>query len=116
MTPSKVIEHVDSIRANAYEEEAKLKWLSDVDCMVKRMVFGHKKVEPYSYPDDMDKELLIVSPFDNAYDFYLESMIDYYNREYGNYNNSAMMFESRFTEYKKAVIRGEIDKVPEQES
>ena len=53
----------------------------------------------------MDKELLIAFPFDNLYELYVESMIDYYNREYGNYNNSAMLFEARYTEYKKDYIR-----------
>ena len=114
MTPSKAIEHIDSIRPNTYEEEAKLRWVSDVDTMAKKLVFGHKETVPYSYPEDMDRELIIQAPFDNVYFFYLESMIDYYNREYGNYNNSAMMFESRFSEYKKAVIRGEIEKIPEE--
>ena len=114
MTPNKAIEYIDSIRPNVYEEEIKLRWISDVDSMVKRLVFGHKNVEPYSYPKDMDKELIIKPPFDNIYTYYLESMIDYYNREYGNYNNSAMMFESRFSEYKKAVIRGDMEVVTEE--
>ncbi len=105
MTPNKAIEYVDSIRPNAYEEEVKLRWISDVDCMVQKLVFQDKACTPYIYPDDMDKELLIKPPFDNVYAFYLESMIDYYNREYGNYNNSAAMFETRFNEYKKAYIR-----------
>lgn len=109
MTPNKVIEYIDGIRPNAYDEEVKLRWINNVDCMVKKLVFGHKKIVPYTYPDDMDKELIIEAPFDDVYSFYLESMIDYYNREYANYNNSAMMFESRFSEYKKAVIRGEIE-------
>jgi hypothetical protein len=105
MTPNKVIESVDSIRPNAYGEEVKLGWLSTIDGMVKRLVHQEKEIAPYVYPDDMDKELLIPYPFDSVYGLYLESMIDYYNREYGNYNNSAMLFEARFNEYKKAYIR-----------
>lgn len=105
MTPSKVMEYIDSIRPNAYGEEVKLQWISDVDGMVKRLVIQEKTFEPYIYPDDMDKELLIPPPYDGVYSLYLESMIDYYNREYGNYNNSAAMFEARFGEYKKAYIR-----------
>lgn len=129
MTANKVIEYVDGLRPNAYEEEVKLQWISDLDGMVKRLVFQEKevaetlykegkiteeeyndrleaaKVKPYVYPDDMDKELLIPPPFDSLYSLYLESMIDYYNREYSNYNNSAAMFEARLAEYKKAYIR-----------
>lgn len=105
MTPNKVIEIIDSIRPNAYNEEAKLRWISDLDGMVRRLVFQENDVLPYSYPDDMDRKLLIPHPFDNVYELYLEAMIDYYNREYGNYNNSVQRFEARFSEYKKAYIR-----------
>ena len=107
MTPNKVIESVDSKRPNAYSEEVKLGWINTLDGMVKRLVHqeDEKNIAPYVYPDDMDKELLIPYPFESVYDLYLESMIDYYNREYGNYNNSAMLFEARFDEYKKAYIR-----------
>ena len=105
MTPNKVIAYVDGIRPNTYGEEVKLQWMSDLDCMVQKLVFQEDACTPYTYPDDMDKQLLIKPPFDNVYSLYLESMIDYYNREYGNYNNSAAMFEARFSEYKKAYIR-----------
>lgn len=105
MTPNKAIEYVDNIRPNSYSEEIKLGWISDLDGMVKRLVIQDENVTPYNYPEDMDKVLLIPAPFENLYTLYLESMIDFYNREYGNYNNSAMMFEDRFTEYKKSYIR-----------
>ncbi len=105
MTPSKVIEIVDDLRPNSYDEETKLRWISDLDSIVRRLVFQEADAEPYAFPEDMDRELLIPHPFDNAYELYLEAMIDFYNREYGNYNNSVMMFDNRFTEYKKAYIR-----------
>ena len=131
MTANKVIESVDSIRPNPYSEKVKLRWINELDGLVKRLVFqwdekflqeveaqykneeiteeAYKeiinKTKPYIYPDDMDKELLIPSPFDDVYQLFLEAKIDYYNREYGNYNNSATMFEAQFNEYKKAYIR-----------
>ena len=105
MTPNKVIEQVDNIRPNSYDEEVKLGWISDLDGMVKRLVFQDDDTVTYSYPEDMDRELLIKAPYENLYAFYIEAMIDFYNREYGNYNNSVAMFEHRFTEYKKAYIR-----------
>lgn len=105
MTPNKVIEIVDGIRTNTYSEEQKLSWISDLDGMVKRLVMQEDDVKQYSYPEDMDRELLIEAPFDSLYTMYVEAMIDYYNREYANYNNSAVMFDGRFTEYKKLYIR-----------
>ena len=107
MTPNKAIESIDGIRPNAYSEEMKLGWINTLDGMVRKLVFQdeEKDITPYSYPEDMDRELIIPYPFDSLYGLYLESMIDYYNREYANYNNSAMLFEARFAEFKKAYIR-----------
>jgi hypothetical protein len=131
MTPNKVIEKIDRLKPNSYSEEDKMGWINELDGMVKRLVFqwdeGYiaelktkrdfgqiteeeyndliEKAKPYEYPKDMNKELLIPFPFDDTYALYLEAKIDYYNREYGNYNNSAMMFETQFNEYKKAYIR-----------
>lgn len=105
MTPNKVIEIVDRLKSNAYNEEDKLRWISELDGMVQRLVFQADKVTQYAYPDDMDKELLIPAPFDDLYNLFISAKIDYYNREFTNYNNSAMMFEARYSEYKKDYIR-----------
>ena len=105
MTPNKAIEIVDSLKPNSYSEEDKLRWINELDGMVQRLVIQADNINQYSYPEDMDKELLIPAPFDDVYTLFLEAKIDYYNREYGNYNNSAMMFEAQFSEYKKAYIR-----------
>ena len=105
MTPNKAIEIIDGLRPNTYSEEDKLRWINELDGMVQKLVVQSDEIKEYSYPEDMDKELLIPAPFENVYPLYLEAKIDYQNREYGNYNNSVMMFESQFTEYKKAYIR-----------
>ena len=105
MTPNKIIEIVDSIKPNSYDEETKLRWINELEGIVKHVVIQEDDFVPYEYPNDMDKKLLITVPFDNVYQLYVEAMIDYYNKEYGNYNNSNAMFEARFTEYKKDYIR-----------
>ena len=107
MTPNKVIERIDDVRPNPYSEETKLGWISELDAMVRRLVIQEPEsdIKPYIYPDDMDSELLLKCPFDSLYMAYVEARIDFYNREYGNYNNSAMVFENAFNEYKKAYIR-----------
>lgn len=105
MTPNKAIEIVDKLKPNAYSEEDKLRWINELDGMVQRLVIQSDEVTQYAYPDDMDKELLIPAPFDDCYTLFLEAKIDYYNKEIANYNNSAMMFEAQFSEYKKDYIR-----------
>lgn len=105
MTPNKAIEIVDRLKPNSYSEEDKLGWINELDGMVQRLVIQTDKITQYTYPNDMKKELLIPAPFDDCYTLFLEAKIDYYNREYGNYNNSATMFEAQYNEYKKAYIR-----------
>ena len=105
MTPNKAIETIDKLKPNSYSEEDKFRWLSDLDGLVKRLVIQDDDVTPYTYPEDMDKELLIPAPYDDVYGLFLEAKIDYYNREYANYNNSATMFEAQFSEFKKDYIR-----------
>lgn len=105
MTPNKAIDIIDNLKPNSYGEEDKLRWINELDGMVQRLVFQNDKVTQYTYPDDMDKELLIPAPYDDVYNLYLGARIDYHNREFSNYNNSAMMFESRYSEYKKDYIR-----------
>ena len=105
MTPNKAIETIDRLRPNIYTEEDKLGWINELEGMVQRLVIQKDEVEKYSYPEDMDRELLIPAPFDDLYSYYLEAKIDYYNREYECYNNSVATFESRFSDYKKDYIR-----------
>lgn len=105
MTPNKVIETTDRLKPNSYSEEDKLNWINELEGMVQKLVIQSDNIKTYAYPDDMDKELLVSAPFDGIYALYLEAKIDYYNREYGNYNNSAMAFEAQFGEYKKDYIR-----------
>lgn len=105
MTPNKCMEHVDSVKPNAYGEEDKLAWISELDGLVTRIVVQETQYDPYQYPDDMDTELLVPPPFDVVYQLYLEAMIDFHNREYGPYNNVMLMFNEKLDEYKKAYIR-----------
>lgn len=109
-TINKVIEYVDGVKPNTFDEEQKFRWICDLDGMVKRLVFQDREGVSYQYPDDLDTQLLIPPPFENIYALYMEAQIDFHNREYAAYNNSAVMFDSQFEEYKKAYIRDNMPK------
>ena len=110
MTPNKVIEYVDKVKPNAYDDEVKFQWLCDLDGMVKRLVMQEEEGVDYKYPEDMDTHLLVPAPFDGIYAQYLEVQIDFRNKEYTSYNNSATIFNSTFEDYKKAYIRENMPK------
>lgn len=103
-TMNKVIEHVDSVKPNTFDAETKFKWLCDLDGMISRVVMQRDPIK-YKFPNDMDTELLVGAPFESIYDLYLEAQVDFHNREYDHYNNSMLMFNAQFEEYKKAYIR-----------
>ena len=104
-TANKVIEYVDHVKINAFAEEEKFRWLCDLDGMVKRIVMQEEEGVDYAYPADMGTQLLIPPPFEGVYALYLQAMISLHEKNYNDYNNALLVFETKFNEYKKAYIR-----------
>lgn len=105
MTPNKAIERVNSVSVDVYSDENKLQWISELDGMVRRTVFQETEYEPYKYPEDMDKELLVPAPFDGVYETYIMTKVAFHNQEWKKYNNMAVTFHSTLDDYRKAYIR-----------
>lgn len=105
MTPNKVIEYVDGVKPNVYTDDDKYTWINKLEGIISTEV--HDMAEPVNYdmPADADKELLVPSPYDEVYALYIFAMIDFHNREYNNYNNSATMFSDTMEAYKKYYIQ-----------
>lgn len=104
VTMNEVIKDLDELKPNAYGEEAKFKWMSKLDGMISREVM-HIDPPEYEYPKCMDSPLLVEAPYDDIYVLYCASMVDFHNREYNNYNNSALMFNERLEAFKVHYIR-----------
>lgn len=104
-TINKVIEQVDSVKLNTFDEEMKFNWLANLDGQICRLVMQAEEPVTYKYPDDMDRELLVGPPFEGIYATYLEAQIDLHNREYDHYNNAAMVYASLLDEYRKWYLR-----------
>lgn len=106
ITINSVIARVDAVKVNTYTAEEKARWLIELDGRIYREIFRCFGDYPVSeYPRDGDKELLVSSPYDVIYDYYLFAMIDFHNRETDNYANSFAMFNEKFTEFAKAWQR-----------
>lgn len=104
-TMNSVIEYVDSVKPNVYEETDKYRWISTVEGLISAEVHGMAEPVKLSVPEDADKELLVPEPFSDVYALYVCSMIDFHNKEYEHYNNSALMFAERLEQYKAHYIR-----------
>ena len=117
-TMNTTIEHIDSTKPNAYGETEKYQWIARLEGMIIREVLEPPEPElneagelvPVEHhipvvPDDADRELLVPFPYDDLYALYVASMIDFYNREYQSYNNTAAVFADRLDAFKRWYIR-----------
>ena len=103
-TVNRVTAYIDRVKPNVYTDEDKFNWISTLEGLVAREVMGEEGPE-YEFPKDVDTELMVPSPFDDIYQLYVGAMIDFHNREYDQYNNTAAMFEERLGQYEAWYIR-----------
>ena len=107
MTVSKAIERADNLRPNPFEYGEKVRWLSELDGKIAKEVLGDKNFFGYNYSKDSEKELILDEVYGDIYLFYLCAMIDFFSRDYLEYNNSMLMFNEAFERFLKAHKRGD---------
>lgn len=111
MTINEAISRINELKPNTYSQSDKIKWLSHVDAMVKRLIIdtheGPENVTFNGYDDSTEPntELLVPEPFDELYLRWLEAQIDYYNGEYGKYNNAIVMYNAAYEAYQNEYNR-----------
>ncbi|MBE6961281.1 MAG: hypothetical protein E7445_02375 [Ruminococcaceae bacterium] len=105
MTMNSVIEYVDGVKPNVYTDEDKYRWLNQLEGMLSAEVFHDPEPLSYDIPADADRALRVGHPYDELYSLYVMAMIDFHNREYGNYNNTMLMFRQRLEQLKDHCIR-----------
>ena len=110
------IDRIDSLKHNTYTTEEKVEWVSRLDGLVKNQIIDtHEDGENiefngYTVEADMERELLIPAPYDDAYIKWLEAKIDYYNGEIARYNNSVMMYQASYDAYQRYYNRNHMPK------
>ena len=108
MNIKECIDRVDNVKPNQYSIEDKVQWLSFLDGIIINDVIkthaGYKnqyeEFDGYS-ADRLGVKLIVEAPYDVLYESYLKMKIDEENGETARYNNSATMFNSYLTAYKK---------------
>lgn len=113
-TINEVLEKVAKVRPDAYEDTTKAEWIIELEGKVRREVYQRHipckgcpwlPEEVSSYPEDGDKPLLIPAPYERVYELYVLAQIDFYNREYDNYNNSTVAYNTVLDEWRQAFHR-----------
>lgn len=103
-TMNQVIEYVDRVKLNTYNDEDKYRWMRDLEGMVISSVLTEEN-ESLSPPVDGDAELLVPEPYSEIYAFYVMAMIDFHNREYDEYNNTVLLYMERLEAFKAWYIQ-----------
>lgn len=112
MTIAKALERADELRPNPFSEEQKIRCLSELDGKIAREILGDKSFSGYDHAYDSEKELLLEESYCDIYLYYLTAMIDFFSRDYAEYNNSMAMFNQAYSGFAKAYQRGDAGKNP----
>lgn len=111
MTIQEVLQTCDRLKPNAYTEEDKIRWLSQLDGIIKQEILDAFSEQEgvsftgYTVDSDPETELLVPAPYDEVYLKYLFSQIDFHNAEYARYNNSASAFNAAYLQFANAYNR-----------
>ena len=103
-TINEVITRVDTNKNNSFDISQKVDFIIDFEHILYNEVFDNQGLKPND-TKELDKPLFLSRPYDKLYDYYLASMIDYYNEDFESYSVSMSMFNSFFDQYKKYYIR-----------
>jgi hypothetical protein len=108
MTIKECIDIVDNIKPNQYTIKEKVMWLSFIDGIIINEVLKTHEGYDGSYDDfegymedKLSVSLIVPSPYDRLYTAYLKMKIDQENGETARYNNSAVLYNSYMSEYRK---------------
>ena len=116
MTLIEAITQIDSIKPNSYSQPDKIRWLSNLDWVVKTEIIdtheGGESVVFSGYNDNtpLETELLLPNSHSDVYMKWLEAQIDYANGEYGKYNNSTEAFNTLYAAFERYYNRTHMPK------
>lgn len=115
MTIDGAIQEINSLKPNIYSDFQKISWLSDLDGQLFRETLLTHEDSPeeftgYTESTDRNTELIVKEPYSRLYITWLECRIDYYNAEYGKFNNSNAVFNAELTAWRNWYNRTHMPK------
>lgn len=113
MTIDTALSIVDETKPNQISRELKIRWLDELDNRIYReILLTHKNecdlpVERPHYTETTEENtvLLVPSPYDGIYRWYIEMQIDLVNLETDKYQNSFLLFNNAWSDYARAYHR-----------
>lgn len=105
-----MINQIIRLRGQQYDEDIMTGWINEIEAQAVEQVLSHAvggvtEFEHYNWNKDQEKELLIPQRFQDVYQNYVFSKIDFLNQETERYNNDVSMFEAAWAEFAAWHIR-----------
>ena len=103
MTINEAISAADGLRNNQIDESVKRALLSELDGRIFFEVINPyaKEFNGYNENTDSGTELIVPYPYDGLYVTYLEMEIARINGEMPRYNNAAVIFNEKYSGFKR---------------
>lgn len=107
ITLKEALAQADSLVPNAYSQEQKTAWISELEGRIGLNVqlLPREALSRYTYPEDLETELLLEFPHDDLYLAYLRAMIDLNNGEMDRYAVSAQVYNAKYGDYVRWYAR-----------
>lgn len=107
MTVNECLAKVKDRKPNAYSDESLTDRLNEIEARIQREVLLKEPddIIQYHFPEDRDTELILPTPYDSAYVYYIKMMIEFDQGEYSDYNNTMAMFTAQFQDAEKYYNR-----------
>lgn len=111
MTINEVLNEVDNIaKNNSIEREQKIKWLDRLDKTIFNDLIQYKEnqiesFDGYTINTDEDTTLLVISPYDELYVYYILAQINLVQQEVKYYNNNIAVYEDKYRNYRDYLNR-----------
>jgi hypothetical protein len=116
MTIIEAINKIDSLKPNTYSQPDKIKWLSNLEGVIKTEIIdtheGAENVNFAGYDVDtpLDTIMIVPAPYDDIYIKWLEAQIDYANGEITRYSNSMIMYNTAYNAFNRYYNRTHMPK------
>lgn len=104
-TINEIISYFDAQCPNQFEQETKVKWLSQCDEQIFNEIIKPRENAPaeefigYTAETPLETQLLVPEPFAEIYRYWLQKSVDYTTRDINAYNNSLLMYQQYYKNF-----------------
>lgn len=112
MKVSEIIEYVDKVKPNTFDNECKLMWMNEVYDKISIRLFSHGSNKDHFL--SLESDIDIPKAYIGIYYFYLMAMMEYLSGEFEKYTQSSYLYNEAVSEYAKYIIRNGLDEQNEK--